>query len=131
MIAGIQGIVDVADKERLLQAAKYSLVCVLCLWLFFTYVENLVNLARIYREENERIELIKADKADPNGDGIVVVPQFREAFQNPYSNAHESDMTEDKDYWINLFYEIYYDVGNITAIPRDEWNELYGDMQEE
>ena len=89
--------------------------------------ENLVNLARIYREENERIEMIKADKADPNGDGIVIVPQLRKEFENPYSDAHNVDMTEDRDYWINLYYEIYYDVGNITAIPRDEWEELYAD----
>ena len=125
MIAVIQGIVDVKDSEMAIKAAKYSLVSVLCLWLSFTYLENLVNLSRIYREEQERISLIRADKEDPDGDGIVVIPQYREAFANPYSNAHISDLTEDKEYWINHFYEIYYDVGNITAIPRDEWNELY------
>ena len=130
MIAVLSGIMEIdVDKEVVLKGAKYSFVGILCLWFAFTYLENLVNVARIYREENERIELIKADKADPNGDGIVVVPQYREAFANPYSCAHDSDMTDDKDYWINLFYEIYYDVGNITAIPRDEWNELYGDEE--
>ncbi len=128
MIAVIQAITDSAkEEEAMLLVAKYSLVSVLCLWLFFTYMENLVNLARIYREESERIEMIKADKADPNGDGIVIVPKLREAFANPYSNMHESDMTDDKNYWINIFYENYYDVGNITAIPRDEWDEKYAD----
>lgn len=126
-IACIQGIVDVADQELLIKAAKYSLVSILCVWLFFTYLDNLVNLARIYREENERIELILEEKADPNADGIVVVPKYREAFKNPYSVAHDSDMEDDKEYWINLFYETYYDVGNITAIPREEWDELYGE----
>lgn len=129
MTACIQGIVDVRQDETVISAARYSLVGILCLWLFFTYVENLVNLARIYREENERVELIRADKADPEGDGIVVIPRYREAFRTPFSNAHDSDLTEDKDYWINLFYEIYYDVGNITAIPRDEWDELYGSKE--
>ncbi len=130
MIAVLSGIMEIdVDKELVLKGAKYSLVGILCLWFAFTYLENLVNVARIYREENERIELIKADKADPNGDGIVVVPQFREAFANPYSCAHVSDMTDDKEYWINIFYEIYYDVGNITAIPRDEWDERYGDNE--
>ena len=128
MIAVIQAITDGAGNTELgLKVARYSLVSVLCLWLFFTYMENLVNLARIYREETERIEMIKADKADPNGDGIVIVPQLREAFANPYSNMHESDMTDDKTYWINVFYEVYYDVGNITAIPREEWDEKYAD----
>lgn len=130
MTACIQGIVDIRQDETVISAIKYSLVGILCLWLFFTYVENLVNLARIYREENERIELIKADKADPEGDGIVVIPQYREAFRTPFSVAHDSDLTEDKNYWINHFYEIYYDVGNITAIPRNEWDEFYGDKEQ-
>ncbi len=45
----------------------------------------------------------------------------------PQSLGHDSDLTDDKEYWINHFYEVYYDVGNITAIPRDEWNEKYGE----
>lgn len=126
-IACIQAVADMAQMELAVRAAKYSLVSILCVWLFFTYLDNLVNLARIYREEQERIGMIQADKADPNGDGIVVVPKLREEFQNPYSNIHESDLEDDKEYWINLFYEVYYDVGNITAIPRDEWDQRYGE----
>lgn len=125
-IACIQGIVDTADQEVILRGAKYSLVSVLCLWLAFNYLENLVNLARIYREETERVQMLIDEKADMNGTGIVVLPKLREEFRNPYSNMHDSDLTEDKEYWINLFYELYYDVGNITAIPRDEWAERYG-----
>ncbi len=125
-IACIQGIVDTADQEMILRGAKYSLVSVLCLWLAFNYLENLVNLARIYREETERVQMLIDEKADMNGTGIVVLPKLREEFRNPYSNMHDSDLTEDKEYWINLFYELYYDVGNITAIPRDEWAERYG-----
>ncbi len=128
MIACIQGIADIKDDGAAISAAKYSLVCILCLWLFFTYVENLVNLARIYREENERIALIEAEHGE-NEDGIVVIPRYREAFRTPFSNAHDSDLTDDKDYWINLFYEVYYDIGNITAIPRDEWDVLYGNEE--
>lgn len=126
-IACIQGIVDVADQDQMVKVSKYSLVSILCVWLFFTYLDNLVNLARIYREEQERINLILEEKADPDEDGAVVIPQLREAFQNPYSNAYESDLQEDKDYWINYFYEVYYDIGSITAIPRDAWDEIYGE----
>ena len=129
-VACIQGIVDVTESEQVIRAAKYSLVSVLCLWLCFTYLENLVNLARIYREENEMITILREEKADVNGDGIVVLPKLREAFENPYSNMHASDLDEDNGYWINLFYEVYYDVGNISAIPRDEWDEIYGEGAE-
>lgn len=130
-VSCIQGIVDIADEQLTLRAVKYSLVSVLCLWFCFNYLENLVNLARIYREENERIEMIKADKADINGDGIVVVPKLREQFENPYSYAYASELEDDMNYWINIFYEVYYDVGNITAIPRDEWDEQYGEEMQE
>ena len=91
-------------------------------------MENLVDLARIYREENERIALIEAEHGE-NEDGIVVIPQFREEFRTVYSVAHDSDLTDDKEYWINHFYEIYYDIGNITAIPRDEWDVRYGSRE--
>ncbi len=128
MIAVLQGIVDIdVERELVLKGAKYASVGMLCLWLFFTYMDGLINISRIYREETERIEMIKADKADPDGDGIVIVPKLREEFETPFSNGHLSDMENDKSYWINIFYELYYDVGNITAIPRDEWEVLYGD----
>ena len=128
MIAVLQGIADIdVEKETVLKGVKYASAGILCLWLFFTYMDGLINVARIYREETERIEMIKADKADPNGDGIVIVPKLREEFATPFSNGHLSDMENDKNFWINTFYELYYDVGNITAIPRDEWEVLYAD----
>ena len=125
-VACIQAVIDVAEEETVVKAAKYSLVSILCLWLFFTYLDNLVNLARIYREENERIEIILREKEDLQEGEVIVVPKYREAFENPYSIAHITDLEEDPGYWINCFYENYYDVPAITAIPRDEWNELYG-----
>ena len=129
MIACIQGIVEAREqKELAVQLLTCGLVSVLCMILFFTYVENLVDLARIYREENERIALIEAEHGE-NEDGIVVIPQFREEFRTVYSVAHDSDLTDDKEYWINHFYEIYYDIGNITAIPRDQWDERYGSRE--
>lgn len=124
IIACIQGIMELKEEEMLIRAAKYSFVTILSLWLIFTYLDNLVNLARIYREENERIELILETKAV--GGEFAVVPQYREAFRNPYSVAHDSDMTENPRYWINTFYEGYYEIGSVVAIPREEWNELHG-----
>lgn len=110
-----------SSHQELFTVGKYAVISILCLWLFFTYVENLVNLGRIYREENERIDIIQ--EAVANGENTVVVPQYRPAFENRYSNAHASDMTPDPDYWINHFYRNYYKIGKVIAIPREEWNE--------
>jgi len=126
-VSCIQAVIDVTSEEITIRAAKYSLVSVLCMWLMFTYLENLVNLARIYREENERIEIILREKETLEEGEIIVVPKYREAFENPYSMAHTTDLEEDPGYWINIFYENYYEVPAISAIPRDEWNELYGE----
>ncbi len=108
------------------KAVKYSLTVILVIWLFFVYLENLVNLGRIWREENERIALIQ--EAVEREEERVVVPQYRPAFKNRFSVAHDSDMTEDPEYWINLFYGGYYEIDTIIAIPRDEWNEIYGEQ---
>lgn len=124
MIACINGIADVKDDELTLKALKYSFLCIICLSLFFTYFINLVNLQRIDREEKERIELIKA--AHERGEDEVVVAQLRPEFDNEFTVAYYPDMEEDPGFWINTFYEVMYDVGSVTAIPRDEWNAIYG-----
>ena len=129
-IACLQAIQDCDKKEFTVALLQYGLVAVLCLWLIFTYFNNMINLWRINRENNERMELIVNASKDNGGSGSVVVPQFREEFQNPYSAAHDSDMTDDPDFWINRFYELYYHVDSVTAIPRDEWDELYGEKEE-
>lgn len=128
MIACIQCLFITFNDEsadRKIRSAYYCAVGILLVNFFFIYAENLVNLARIYREENERIRLI--EEAIEEGQTSVVVPQYREAFKNDYSFAHDSDMTEDSSYWINFYYEIYYGISSVSAIPRDEWDELYGE----
>ncbi len=126
IIACLQAFVTAfTEKTELGRAVRYIVVLLLTVWLFFVYVENIVNLGRIMREENERIELIQ--EAADRGASSVIVPQYRPAFQNRYSAAHEADMKEDPKYWINHFYENYYGIGEIIAIPRDEWNEDYPD----
>lgn len=126
-VACIRAIRECNKKEFTVALLRYGLVSVLCLWLFFTYFDNLIDLWRINRENTERTELIMAARPENGGDGTAVIPQFREEFKNRYSAAHDSDMTEDPGYWINIFYEAYYGVDSIVAIPRAEWDELYGD----
>ena len=129
-IACIQAIRDCDQKEFTVALLRYGLAAVLCLWLMFTYFDNMINLWRINRENNERIELIVNASEDNGGNGSVVIPRLREEFQNPYSPAHDSDMTDDPDFWINRFYEFYYHVDSVTAVPREEWDELYGEKEE-
>lgn len=128
MIACVQGFIltfNGGSFDRKFQSVYYCVVGILLVNFFFVYVENLVNLARIYREENERVSLI--EEAIEEGQTSVVVPQYREAFKNNYSFAHDSDMTDDPAYWINFYYEIYYGISSVSAIPRDEWDELHGE----
>lgn len=111
-------------NKRELYLGYYCALWILAISFFFVYVENLVNLARIYREDKERIALI--ERAVDEGENRVVIPQYREEFRNTFSNAHDSDMQEDPGYWINQYYEGYYEIECITAIPRDLWNEKFG-----
>ena len=131
MAAGLNAISQLERKELFVKTLQYGLVSVLCLWLFFTYFENLVNLYRINRETNERIEIIREEKNKYGEKAQVVIPKFRPEFDNPYSAAYDSDLEDDAGFWINLFYEDYYGVDSIIAIPRDEWDELYGEGEKQ
>lgn len=129
-IACICAIRECDKKEFTVALLRYGLAAVLCLCLFFTYFNDMINLWRIDRENTERIELIVESRKENGGSGNAVIPQFREEFKNRYSTAHDSDMTEDPGCWINMFYEVYYGVDSIVAIPREEWDALYGDGEE-
>lgn len=126
-VACVRAIRECDTKEFTVALLRYGLISVLCLWLFFTYFNNLINLWRIDRENTERTELIVAASVENGGDGVAVIPQYRQEFKNRYSTAHDSDMKEDPEYWINIFYKNHYGVDAIIAIPREEWDELYGD----
>lgn len=110
-------------SENSIKIARYALLTVLAMYIFYDYSINLVNLFRINREENERIALI--EEAVSIGKDDVIVPQLRPEFENRFSTVHLNDMKEDPSYWINFFYERYYGIPNISAIPRAEYDELY------
>lgn len=116
------------EKERenrlLLQAAGYGILAVLLLRFFFVYVEEGTNLARIYRDETNRIAYIEEQRN--LGKEEIVVPLVHTDFYNPYSAIEKMEMTDDPGYWINIFYEEYYGVPSIRAIPYDDWVEANG-----
>lgn len=125
--AFLEAVGQLDKKELFVKTMQYGFVGILCLWLFSSYFENLVNLYRIQRESNERIEMILDEKEKSGEQANVVVPQLRPEFDNPYSAAYSGDMSDEPDFWINQFYEEYYGVNEVTAIPREEWDELYGE----
>lgn len=119
MISCIQGIVDVSDKDLYLKALKISATAVFTLSFLFTYMENGAHVMRIYRESSERFAYIEEQKAAGVMD--ITVPLLRPAFENKYSDAYNSELSEDGEYWINVAYATYYEVDSIRAIPREEW----------
>lgn len=127
VITGIRAAMHGCSGENglLLRAAGWSILAVLLLRFFFTYVENGTNLARIWRDETNRIAYIEEQKAE--GKEEITVPQIHTDFYNSYSAIGKMEMTEDPEFWINVFYEEYYGIPKIHAIPYDDWAELTGE----
>ena len=126
LICGLREMMKEKERENrlLLQAAGYGILAVLLLQFFFMYVEEGTNLARIYRDETNRIAYIEEQRS--LGKEEIVVPLVHTDFYNPYSAIEKMEMTDDPGYWINIFYEEYYGVPSIRAIPYDDWVETNG-----
>lgn len=78
---------------------------------------------RIYRDIRERSEYIEEQKTLGNDD--IVVARLHPDFNNRYTEAYDSELSEQPYYWINVGYENYYGVKRITAIDYDEWASKY------
>lgn len=121
MISCIQGIADVTDKDLYLKALKISATAIFTLSFIFTYMDCGAHLVRIYRESNERFAYIEEQKAAGSMD--ITVPMLRPAFENKYSDAYNSELSENSEYWVNVAYATYFEVDSISAVPREEWTE--------
>lgn len=110
------------DQEKLIQAACRSLLWVLLLQFVFVYADNATNVGRIWRDERNRVAYIREQAA--LGSSELTVPMVHTDFYNDYSAIEKMEMTDDPDYWINVFYEEYYGIASIRAIPYEEWEEL-------
>ncbi len=117
---GIREILE--EREKVLQAACWSLLWVLLLQFLFVYADNATNVGRIWRDERNRVAYIKEQAAQ--GATELTVPMVHTDFYNEYSAIEKMEMTEDPEYWINVFYEEYYGIASIRAIPYEEWEEL-------
>ncbi len=119
LAAGIREAMKGEKEGYLLKAAGWSLLAVLLLRFFFVYVEDGTNLARIWRDETRRISYIQQQAAAGAED--ITVPLVHPDFYNTYSAIEKMEMTENPEYWINIFYESYYGVTSIRAVDYDTW----------
>ena len=53
----------------------------------------------------------------------MTIPLLRPDFETIYSDAYNSDIQEDPEYWINIAYASYYGFDSVSGIPREDWNE--------
>lgn len=108
-------------KEDLVQILGTSLVTLFGIFLMFTYVEEGANLARIKREFDEREAYYY--KCVEEGKLWINAPKLRPDWQTKYSMAYESDISEDKDNWLNISYCSHYGLDFIEAVEREDWTE--------
>lgn len=120
-VAVVQFFVDVEEKEIIFQSLKSGMIAVMCMIMFFTYMDSGADMARIYREYQER-EIYLEEKA-AEGEKDVTIPLLRPDFETVYSDAYNSDIQEDPGYWINIAYASYYGFDSVSGIPREDWNE--------
>jgi hypothetical protein len=118
-MAVVQAYQEAEDGAMWVQVLRKSAVYLLCLYMFFIYLDCGASLARIYREENERFDYLEDISA--SGEVDVTVPMLRPQFENKYTAAYDCDITEDYKYWTNMMMAEFYGLDTITGVERDEW----------
>nr|WP_308624440.1 DUF6056 family protein [uncultured Eisenbergiella sp.] len=121
MTAVTQFFVDVEEKEVVFRSLKNGMLAVMCLIMFFTYMDSGADMARIYREYHER-EVYLEEKA-AQGETDVTIPLLRPDFETVYSDGYNSDIQEEPEYWINVAYAGYYGFESVSGVQRAEWTE--------
>ena len=121
IIAVVQFFVYVKENEIIFRSLKTGMISVMCLIMFFTYMESGANLARIYREYHER-DVYLTEQAE-NGVKDVTVPMLRPDFETKYSDGYNSDITASPEYWLNIAYAAYYGFDSVSGVPREDWTE--------
>lgn len=121
IVAVVQFFVYVEENEIIFRSLKTGMISVMCLIMFFTYMESGANLARIYREYHER-DVYLTEQAE-NGVKDVTVPMLRPDFETKYSDGYNSDITASPEYWLNIAYAAYYGFDSVSGVPREDWTE--------
>jgi hypothetical protein len=121
IINGLAWMMNEGFKEELMQIFATGLVTVLSIIFLFTYIEQGANLSRIKREFDER-DVYLTRKAT-EGEMVVEAPMLRPEWKNRFSMAYDSDITDDKFFWINFFYAEHYKLWYIIGVDRETWTE--------
>ena len=126
IVACVQGIADCVRTEKesgsgsiLCRTLAYGITAAMMISMFFTYVECGAHLLRIRRDTWTREAAL--EKAAEEGAQYVEVYRLHTAFDNKYTCAFYggSEPTEDPGYWVNLMYEAYYGIPEISAIEPE------------
>ena len=117
--SGFSWFVNEGFKEEFVQIIGTSLVTLLGILFIFTYVEEGANLARIKREFAERDVYLKEMAEQQNME--VDAPMLRPQWETKYSVAYESDISEDKNNWLNQSYCQHYHLWFINGVEREGW----------
>ena len=116
---GIGWVANEGFKEDFVQIIATSVVTVFGILLIFTYIEEGANLARIKREFDERdaylTEMAKGEEK------VIEAPMLRPEWETRFSMAYDSDITEDKFFWLNISYAEHYGLWYIIGVDRETW----------
>lgn len=128
IMACVEAIAQASEENNYLviPLIRTSVVILGCLWLGTTWIIQGANLARIHREVSERE--VFAQRELEAGEEELILPAIRTDFKNKYSFIHKVDLTENPGYWVNIYYEDYYEVDSVIGIDRDLWDEQYGSL---
>ncbi len=121
IIAVVQAYREAVETELFARTICQSAVIILCLYMFFTYLSAGASLARIYREEQERYDYL--EQVAETGAEDAAAPMLRPQFDNKYTVAYDSDITDDWTYWTNVMMAQYYGFKTLLGVDRDEWTE--------
>ena len=122
LIACVQLIQYIENKETALNVFITSAIIVMFLFMCKSYVDNAANLTRILRELDIRQEYVDEQKA--LGNYSLELPMLRKEWDNRYTFIYlGNDISEEPDSFGSNLYRIYYGLDEVVGIPWEEWEE--------
>lgn len=120
LIAIAQLFVQIVDNEKYpwCEMVKTIAVTLMCLYFVLLYFDAGASLDRIRRQSNEQVEAINEAISNGNTD-VIYVKEIDPSFENPYTYVYTGGLKEDPEYWVNIAYCEYFEVGSIVVLPRN------------